>query len=177
MARVATIAVLGTALLHAAVDARIGLVFDVVFVAVCVGAALWVRPRDFFTIGVMPPLLLAATVLPFAVTDRDTVARTDDVAVQAFVSGLAHHALALAGGYALTLGILALRQVALANRGSLRRTHHAASARPAPEPVAASEPAAGQPTVPQQRRQSAEDARTDAPFDVEAPAPTGSDAR
>ena len=36
------------------------------------------------------------------------------------VSGLAHHAGSLVVGYALTLGILALRQVALRNAGAIR---------------------------------------------------------
>jgi hypothetical protein len=100
---------------------RIGVVFDVVFVLTCIGAALAVRPRDFFTVGVLPPLLLAGTVLALALTDRGAVARADDALAQALVSGLAHHALALVLGYGLALAVLALRQVALRNHGQLRR--------------------------------------------------------
>jgi hypothetical protein len=99
---------------------RIGTVFDVVFVLLCLTAALWVRPRDFFTVGVLPPLLLGLVVLALALVDRAAVARAGDPLVQAVVSGLAHHALALVVGYALTLLVLALRQVALRNGGSLR---------------------------------------------------------
>jgi hypothetical protein len=36
------------------------------------------------------------------------------------VSGLAHHSGSLVAGYALTLAILALRQVALRNAGTIR---------------------------------------------------------
>jgi hypothetical protein len=100
---------------------RVGVFFDVVFVLTCIGAALAVRPRDFFTVGVLPPLLLAATVLALALTDRGAVARADDALVQAFVSGLAHHALALVLGYGVALAVLALRQLALRNQGRLRR--------------------------------------------------------
>jgi multisubunit Na+/H+ antiporter MnhC subunit len=99
---------------------RIGVLFDVVFVLVCVAAALWVRPRDFFSIGVLPPLLLGFTVVVLAVVDRAAVAKAGDPVVQAVVSGLAHHALALVIGYALTLVVLALRQVALRHHGTLR---------------------------------------------------------
>lgn len=99
---------------------RIGVVFDVAFVLICLAAGLWVRPRDFFTVGVLPPLLLAGAVLVLAVLDRGAVAKPDDPILQAVVSGLAHHALALVIGYALTLGVLALRQVALRHHGALR---------------------------------------------------------
>lgn len=99
---------------------RIGLFFDLAFVTVCVAAALAVRPQDFFTVGVLPPLLLAATVTVVAIVDPAAVARAEDAVAQAVVSGLAHHAIALVIGYALTLGVLALRQVALRHDGRIR---------------------------------------------------------
>lgn len=99
---------------------RLGLFFDLAFVVVCTAAALAVRPRDFFTVGVLPPLLLAATVTVLAVVDPGAVARPGDAVAQAVVSGLAHHAIALVIGYALTLGVLALRQVALRHDGRIR---------------------------------------------------------
>jgi hypothetical protein len=100
---------------------RLSLVFDVAFVAVCLSAALAVRPRDFFAVGVLPPLLMFGTVTLFAMTARSAVAEEVDGTVQAAVSGLAHHAGALVAGYGLTLAVLALRQVALRNSGRLRR--------------------------------------------------------
>ncbi len=109
-----------TAAAHVALDASLGIVFDLVFVLLCLTAALWVHPRDFFTIGVMPPLVLGAVVLVLALVDRDAVARADDVLVQAIVSGLAHRAVGLAIGYGLALGVLALRQVAIRNHTALR---------------------------------------------------------
>lgn len=103
---------------------RLTLLFDVAFVLVCVAAALAVRPRDFFMVGVLPPLLMAGTVLVLAAVSRGAVARSDDGFGQAVVSGLAHHAGALVAGYALALAVLALRQVALNNAGRLRAPRH-----------------------------------------------------
>ncbi len=99
---------------------RLGLFFDVAFVLACLGAALLVRPRDFFTVGVLPPLALIGTVTLLAVVDRAVIAGADDHLVQATVSGLAHHAQALAVAYALVLTVLALRQVALRNQGRIK---------------------------------------------------------
>lgn len=101
-------------------SARITVFFDLAFVVVCVGTALAVRPRDFFVVGVFPPLLMFGTVTILALVDRGAVADEVDPLVQAVVSGLAHHAGALVAGYGLTLGILALRQVAIRNSGRIR---------------------------------------------------------
>ena len=93
---------------------------DVAFVVACAAAALAVRPREFFMVGVLPPLLMAGVVGLLALVARGAVADPADGFGQALVSGLAHHAGALVVGYALTLAILALRQVALRNEGVLR---------------------------------------------------------
>jgi len=132
-------AALGVAvLLQLAVGDELGWFFDLSLVAACVAAALLVRPRDFFVVGVLPPLALGLTVLTVALVDRDAVARAGDGMLQAVVSGLAHHAIALALAYALTLAILGLRQVALRNQGQLRRAHHEDAAAAAPVTGAAS---------------------------------------
>jgi hypothetical protein len=93
---------------------------DIAFVLICGAAALAVRPREFFVVGVLPPLLMAATITFLGLTARDAVADPADGLGQAVVSGLAHHAGALVVGYALTLALLALRQVALRNAGIIR---------------------------------------------------------
>lgn len=98
----------------------INLLFDAGFVALCIGAALWVRPRDFFTIGVLPPLLMAGTVLGLALFARDRIAEPSDGLVQALVSGLAHHAGALIAGYVATLVVLAIRRAVLEKRRQQR---------------------------------------------------------
>lgn len=92
-----------------ALAGRLGLLFDLAFVTVCARAALTVRPRDFFTVGVLPPLAMVATVALLAVAEPAAVARERDGVVQATVSGLSAHALALVLGYLLCLGVLALR--------------------------------------------------------------------
>lgn len=101
---------------------QLTLLFDIAFVMICVSAALAVRPRDFFVIGVFPPLLMLGTVVALAVTGRGTIADPTDGLLQAVVSGLAHHSGALVTGYVLTLALLALRQVARRNAGTIRTT-------------------------------------------------------
>jgi hypothetical protein len=96
------------------------LVTDIAFVLVCAAAALGVRPRDFFVIGVCPPLLMAGAFAVLALVDRGALADPTDGFLQALVSGLAHHARALVIGYALTLAVLALRQVASRHAGTIR---------------------------------------------------------
>lgn len=93
---------------------------DIVFVLVCASAALAVRPRDFFVVGVCPPLLMAGAFTVLAVLHRDALAEPTDGFFQALVSALAHHAGSLVVGYALTLTLLALRQVAGRHGGALR---------------------------------------------------------
>lgn len=107
-------------LLDLVINHDITLLFDIVFVLLCVAAALAVRPRDFFVIGVFPPLLMAITFGLLAILARDAVGDPGDGIIQALVTGLAHHAGALVVGYALTLGILALRQTVMRNSGTIR---------------------------------------------------------
>ena len=106
------------------ISRSLSVAFDVAFVLVCVAAALAVRVRDFFVVGVLPPLLLAGTVASLAILARGSVADPTDGFLQAVVSGLAHHSGALAVGYLLTLAVLALRQVALRNSGTIRSHAH-----------------------------------------------------
>jgi hypothetical protein len=136
--RVTRLAVTVCVLLAAAdvlVTGRLGWPFDLGFVALCIGVALAVHPSGFFRVGVMPPFLLLGTSLLLAVFDRSAVALANDTFVQAVVSGLAHHSGFLVLGYSLTLGILALRQVARRNSGTIR--------------------AAGRPRAPERRRPEA----------------------
>ena len=86
------------------------LFFDLCFVAVCVVAALAVRPTDFFTVGVLPPLLMVTVCLLLAFSDTDVLARPEDSIVQAVVTGLAHHSVALLAGNLVCLAVLVVRQ-------------------------------------------------------------------
>jgi len=101
---------LTVAALDSGLGGRIGLVFDLAFVGVCVLVALLVRPEDFFTVGVLPPLLMLGTMVLVAVNGTKVIAQAHDNVVQAVVTGLAHHAIALFIGYAVCLVTLVLRQ-------------------------------------------------------------------
>ncbi|WP_200936291.1 DUF6542 domain-containing protein [Marmoricola sp. Leaf446] len=118
--RVVRLAVLA-GLLVLAVDLLLGpelsLLFDLGFVALCVAAALAVRPSDFFPVAVLPPLLLLGLVLLAAVFEPGWVALPEDTVVQAVVSGLAHRAGGLAAAYALVLAVLVVRMRVRARHG------------------------------------------------------------
>lgn len=103
--------------LSALVHGELGLAFDIGFVAVCVLAAMAVRPRDFFRVGVLPPLLLLGTCLALALVWRGGIANADDSVVQAVISGLAHRSAALFTGYALALLLLGVRQRMISRPG------------------------------------------------------------
>ncbi len=89
---------------------RLSFFFDLCFIVLCLGLALVVKPHDFFTVGVLPPLMMLAVVALLGAVAPETVAAKDDGIVQSIVSGLAHHSGALVAGYAVCLGTLALRQ-------------------------------------------------------------------
>lgn len=101
---------LTAATVEIAIGGHLRLFFDVCFVAVCVSAAMLVRPRDFFTVGVLPPLLMLGTMVLVALNGPAVVAGRHDGVVQAVVTGLAHHSLALFLGYAACLATLVLRR-------------------------------------------------------------------
>lgn len=109
VAALAIALLLTAATIDLALSDRLGLLFDLAFVTVCARAALMVRPADFFTVGVLPPLAMLATVALLAVAEPAAVAHRQDGVVQATVSGLSGHAIALVAGYLLCLGVLALR--------------------------------------------------------------------
>jgi hypothetical protein len=94
-------------------DGGLGLFFDLCFVATCLTAALLVRPRDFFTVGVLPPLLMLGTMVLVALNGTQVIADRHDSVVQAVITGLAHHSVALFVGYAVCLAILVLRRRAI----------------------------------------------------------------
>ena len=89
---------------------RVTVLFDVVFVLVCVGIAMLVRPQDFFTVGVLPPLIMASVFVLVGLAEPAAIAHPEDGLVQAVVSGLSTHAMALGIGYGLCLACLAVRR-------------------------------------------------------------------
>jgi hypothetical protein len=89
---------------------RVTALFDLAFVVACAAVALLVRPHDFFTVGVLPPLIMLTVFTLVALRDPAAIAHAKDGLVQAVISGLSTHALALGVGYALCLAVLAVRR-------------------------------------------------------------------
>lgn len=87
----------------------VSVLFDVVFVLLCLFLALDVRPSDFFTAGVLPPLLMVGVFVLLGIGRPATIAEAGDGAVQAVISGLSHHSEALFAGYLLCLVVLFVR--------------------------------------------------------------------
>jgi hypothetical protein len=88
---------------------RLTLFFDLCFVALCLGLAALVRRRDFFLVALLPPLLMTAVFGFVALVARAAVADPGDSVLQAVVSGVATHGVALFVGYAVCLGWLGWR--------------------------------------------------------------------
>lgn len=107
---VTVVVALAAVLLDLALLGRVSVIFDLVFVLLCVTGALLVHPRDFFVVGVLPPLLMLGIFLTLSLTHRSAIADPADGMVQAVVSGLSRHSVALGLGYALCLAVLGLRQ-------------------------------------------------------------------
>jgi hypothetical protein len=110
--------VLTVVALDVVVAGRVGVFFDVSFVLVCLAVALLVRPEDFFTVGVLPPLVMLAAFVLVAVSRPAAIAAPGDGVMQAVVTGLSHHAVSLGVGYALCLLCLAVRDRFLRRAGA-----------------------------------------------------------
>lgn len=88
---------------------RLTLFFDLCFMVLCLGLAALVRRQDFFLVALLPPVLMTTVFWFVALVARDAVAERTDSVLQAIVSGVATHGVALGVGYALCLGWLAWR--------------------------------------------------------------------
>jgi hypothetical protein len=122
--RVTRLSSLGCALviaLNLAITQRLDLIFDLGFVGICVAGALLVHPRDFFRVGVLPPMLLLGSSVLLSIAFRRSVAGPGDGVVQGVISGLANHAAALFAGYALALVVLGIRHRVMQRRRGLDR--------------------------------------------------------
>ena len=85
------------------------LFFDLCFMALCLGLAALVRRQDFYLVALLPPVLMVVVFGFIAVVARDAIADPRDSVLQAVVSGVATHGIALFVGYALCLGWLGWR--------------------------------------------------------------------
>jgi len=107
----ATALALTVAVVESLLGSHIGLLFDLCFVMICVGVAILVHPRDFFAVGVLPPLLMLGIIGLFAAANRGGLGgESDDGFLQAVISALGRHSVALGLGYGLALGCLAVRR-------------------------------------------------------------------
>lgn len=88
---------------------RLTIFFDLCFTAACLLLATLVRRRDFLLVAFLPPLLMTVVVAFLALVARDVVADPADSLLQAVVSGVATHGVALGAGYALCLAWLGWR--------------------------------------------------------------------
>jgi hypothetical protein len=88
---------------------RLTLFFDLSFIVLCLALAALVRRRDFFMVALLPPVLMTVVFTFVALVARGAVADRGDSLVQAVVSGVATHGIALSLGYALCLGWLGWR--------------------------------------------------------------------
>ncbi|CAI9409824.1 DUF6542 domain-containing protein [Nocardioides sp. T2.26MG-1] len=111
---------LSAVVLDQSLAGSVGVLFDVCFVLLCIATALAVRPADFFTVGVLPPMLMVVVFALLGATRPALIADPGDGVVQAVVSGLSHHAGALVTGYLICLAILAVRQRVLSQAASKR---------------------------------------------------------
>lgn len=119
--RVTRFSTLVSALLVAAdlvATGRLERIFDSGFIVLCVGMALAVHPRDFFRVGVLPPMLLLGICVLLGLGHRAAIAASGDGFVQSVISGLARHSGPLLAGYALALVVLAIRSRVLRRHGS-----------------------------------------------------------
>ncbi|GAA1971264.1 hypothetical protein GCM10009798_35100 [Nocardioides panacihumi] len=101
---------LTAAVLDTLVTGSVTWVFDIFFVVLCAALAVLVAPRDLFTVGVLPPVIMLTVFVLVAFANADALGHRDDSVAQAVVSGLAHHSLALCLGYATCLALLAQRR-------------------------------------------------------------------
>ena len=97
------------------IDGRLGVAFSVAFVLIVVSAATAVQERGFFTVGVLPPLLLVGALLVIAWIAPDSVVipkLPDSAGVfgRTLTATIAH-AVPLTIGHLLALGVIVARLV------------------------------------------------------------------
>ena len=109
VALVGVVTATGLLALDLLLTSSVSLVFDIGYVLLCMALALWVRPRDFTLVAVLPPaLMLGLFWVHAALSARSTV--------QGLVRTVSEHVGALAVGYLFFLSILLVRHEFLQRR-------------------------------------------------------------
>lgn len=98
---------------------HVGWIFRLGFVALCALAALAVKPGEFSSLLVLPPLEVLGLAITLSVIDRGAIAPKGASFIEGMATGLARMSGALFVGYALFLAICAIRMYVI-SRGSLR---------------------------------------------------------
>jgi len=113
VAAVSALCLGGAAAVQLALTDHLGVFFGICFVLASLTAALLVRADGFFTVGVLPPLLLLgilAAVGAVAPSAIDAPGLSDDAGlVQRVIAGVVSQAPALVIGHGVALGVLGLR--------------------------------------------------------------------
>ena len=94
-----------------ALTGRLSLFFDLCFILVGLSAALLVRRRGLYAVGVLPPLLLGGVVAVLAVLSPAALTASRLPFVSTWLTGLAHHGVALAAAHVVVLSVVGLRCV------------------------------------------------------------------
>jgi hypothetical protein len=103
----------GAATVQVALTDHLGVFFGVCFVLATLTAALLVRADGFFTVGVLPPLLLLGILAAITAADPsaiDAPGLSDEAGlVQRVIAGLVSQAPALVIGHGAALGVIGFR--------------------------------------------------------------------
>jgi hypothetical protein len=109
----AVVGVAGAAALQLALTDHLGLFFGICFVLASLTAALVVRSDGFFTVGVLPPLLLVGALTAVAMVAPTAIAApglADDAGLlQRVIAGIVSQAGALVIGHGGAIAVLGVR--------------------------------------------------------------------
>jgi hypothetical protein len=112
----------GAAAVQLALTDHLGVFFGICFVLASLTAALLVRSDGFFTVGVLPPLLMFGILAAVAVADSsaiDAPGLADEAGLlQRVIAGVVSQAPALVIGHGVALGVVGLRIHAALGRPS-----------------------------------------------------------
>lgn len=110
--RVVAVAVLATAGVVAfdvALTGRLSMFFDLCFVLVALCTALGVRREGLYAAAVLPPLLLGVVVAVLAMSVPATLTDSRLAFAPTWLTGLAHHGVALVSAHAVVLTLVWMR--------------------------------------------------------------------
>ena len=88
---------------------RLSMFFDLCFVLVGLSAAVLVRKKGLFAVGVLPPLLLGSVVAALTLLDPTALTASHLAFVSTWLTGLAQHGSALVATHAVVLAVVGLR--------------------------------------------------------------------